>query len=138
MAQSIETASFLVAEDHPLQREMLGGLLRSMGAVRILTAADGAQAMRILRESPVDVMVSDVKMPVIDAFELIPLLARHAPNVSLLLLSADAWTLEIGRLLAEGHHIRLIGAVQKPITPAKLELLLKAHFAAPPRQPTPG
>lgn len=131
MGPGIEAISFLVVEDHEFQRLMLEQSLRSLGAQRVRSAANGAEAMRVLREqgTPVDIVISDVKMPEVDGIELIPMLHKAAPAASLLLVSSEEWTLDVGRAIADGHHVPLLGAVLKPLTPDKLRPLLDAYLA---------
>ena len=140
MGVGIRTISFLVVEDHAFQLLMLEQSLRSLGAERIRSAANGAEAARILHEqgAPVDIVISDVRMPEVDGIELIPMLHKAAPAASLLLVSSEDWTLDVGRAIAEGHHVPLLGAVVKPLTPDKLRPLLEAYLAGKAPGPAAG
>jgi DNA-binding NarL/FixJ family response regulator len=140
MGVGIRTISFLVVEDHEFQLLMLEQSLRSLGAERIRSAANGALAARILGEpgAEVDIVISDVKMPEVDGIELIPMLHKAAPQASLLLVSGEEWTLEVGRVIAEGHKVPLLGAVLKPLTPDKLRPLLDAYLARKAQGPGAG
>lgn len=131
MGDGIRTIGFLVVEDHEFQLLMLEQSLRSLGAERIRSAANGAQAARILGEpgAEVDIVISDVKMPEVDGIELIPMLRKAAPAASLLLVSSEEWALDVGRAIADGHRVPLLGAVLKPLTPDKLRPLLDAYLA---------
>ena len=58
----------LIVEDNTDLLETVRGDLSSY--YRILTATDGAKALKVLEEQEVDVVVSDVMMPVMDGLEL--------------------------------------------------------------------
>lgn len=73
-----------VVDDDRFVREMLElGLEREGFAVR--TAADGPQALSLVREWEPEVIVLDVMMPKIDGFALLPMLRKitHAPVLML-------------------------------------------------------
>ncbi|WP_066360064.1 response regulator [Herbidospora mongoliensis] len=57
----------LIADDHPLVREGLGLIVESTGDMTVVgAAADGAQAVRLARETEPDVVVMDLHMPHVD------------------------------------------------------------------------
>ena len=60
----------LVVDDEANQREALGGFLLKRGYDTVL-AADGDTALRIVHDSVVDVMLTDVRMPGMDGAELL-------------------------------------------------------------------
>jgi CheY-like chemotaxis protein len=62
-------ARILVVDDHALNRTFLRSLLAHFGH-EIAEAADGEDALRILREKPQDLVISDLLMPVMDGQEL--------------------------------------------------------------------
>ncbi|HEX7890599.1 MAG TPA: response regulator [Ramlibacter sp.] len=130
MTATLQTVRFLIVEDHAFQRQMLEQLLRSLGATEIRSAANGAKAVGMLRDSPdVDIVISDVSMPEVDGIELIPMLARLAPGASLLLASVEDWALNVGKAIAEKHRIPLLGVLRKPLAPDNLRPLLEAYLA---------
>jgi CheY-like chemotaxis protein len=67
----------LIVDDSPPRRHLLTTVLRSAGH-ETLTAANGAVALGILETEPVDAVVSDVKMPRVDGFELCRAIRRDA------------------------------------------------------------
>lgn len=67
-AASQEKLTILVVEDNRELRETLQNELGSWYS--ILTAPDGEKAMSIIEEKEIDVVVSDVMMPVMDGLEL--------------------------------------------------------------------
>jgi CheY-like chemotaxis protein len=65
----------LVADDSPLRRRLLVTLLGQAGH-EVLTAPNGAAALETLASEAVDAVVSDVKMPRMDGFQLCRSLRR--------------------------------------------------------------
>lgn len=118
---------FLIVEDHQFQRRMLEQALRLLGAEKIVAAGNGAEAMRVLRATPVDVVVTDLMMPDVDGIELIPLLREHARAASVIFFSSDEASLLTAAAIAKAHGLKLLGAVGKPVTPDKLRALLDTH-----------
>jgi len=59
----------LIVEDHPESRYMLEHLLASRG-YHIISAENGEEALRLARQEPPDVIISDIMMPVMNGFKL--------------------------------------------------------------------
>ena len=59
----------LIVDDSPPRRHLLTAVLRAAGH-ETLTAPNGVVALGMLESEPVDAVVSDVKMPRMDGFEL--------------------------------------------------------------------
>ncbi|MGO4777378.1 response regulator transcription factor, partial [Lysobacter sp. 2RAB21] len=87
---SISALSVLVVEDHGFQRRMALRLLAELGIDRLLEAADGASALRLLQAQaqPPDVVMVDLDMPGMDGIEFIDHLAREQLARSILVVSA--------------------------------------------------
>ena len=64
------TPLVLVVDDSRMVRESLARSLTGRG-YRVLRAADGLEALELLRAEPVDLVVSDVEMPRLDGFALV-------------------------------------------------------------------
>ena len=77
----------LIVDDHRLTRETLAESVVDMGGEAVL-AARGLEALRILDQSPCQVLVSDVDMPDITGFELIRRMHERQWNPAVLLMSA--------------------------------------------------
>lgn len=59
----------LVVEDSPTQALQLGNLLEEAD-YRVLTAVNGADALRLISNSPPSLVISDIMMPEMDGYEL--------------------------------------------------------------------
>ncbi len=111
--------SILIIEDDSDSREMLSVLLENAGAVPV-PAASVAEALRLLGDLEVDVVLSDIGMPDRDGFDLIRALrdfpnprVRHAPAVA---VTAFARREDRERILAAGFDAH----VSKPVEPLDL------------------
>ena len=140
----IANLRFLVAEDHSFQRSMLVRMLEDLGANTVLQASDGHAALEILRsaEQPIDVVVSDLDMPGMDGMEFIRRLSEAGARVSVIIASAlEGALLASIATMARAYGVRLLGVVEKPVTPGKLETVIKRHEpaqAAPARRKAAG
>lgn len=84
----MKTTSILIVEDHPLVRRGIRGLLRAQADFRVIgEAANGLEALHLIEQSPPDVVITDIVMPVVGGLELMRELARHTPRPLIIVLS---------------------------------------------------
>lgn len=67
--------TILIVDDVPTCRELVGHCLRSAG-YRVLCAADGREALRILEDHSPDLILLDMAMPRLDGLELLKEIRR--------------------------------------------------------------
>ena len=77
----------LVAEDDPSQRRLMRAVLQNAG-YEVHPAADGAEALRLLDEIHIDLLVLDVMMPKLDGFELTRQLRDSGSALPILMVTA--------------------------------------------------
>jgi CheY-like chemotaxis protein len=83
-----EPAAVLAVDDEP---DILAGfamLLESSLDVRVVTAPSGAEALRILAGTPIDLVISDYRMPGMDGCTFLETAHRIAPAVPLVMVTA--------------------------------------------------
>jgi len=78
--------SVLCVDDEPSILSALRRVLRAEGC-RILTASSGAEALALLEAEPVDVVVSDMRMPVMDGARLLAEVRARWPGTARVLLT---------------------------------------------------
>jgi EAL domain-containing protein (putative c-di-GMP-specific phosphodiesterase class I)/CheY-like chemotaxis protein len=125
--------NLLVVEDDDFQRHMVLKMLRSLGASSVSAAGNGKHALQVIRnqaDHPMNVALCDLNMPEMDGMEFLRHLSQEQHNISIIITSAlDSKLLASVARMARMYGIKLLGVIQKPITPAKIqELLSKYEF----------
>jgi len=77
----------LLVEDEPVIRELLAILLEEEGYA-VVQAADGLEALQTVDDYPIDVVLSDVKMPRLDGAALARHLCAREDPLPVILMSA--------------------------------------------------
>ena len=78
----------LLVDDEPLLLESLKAVLEFNGFV-CRTATDGFEALRLLRETPPDILISDLRMPIMSGFELLAIIRRRFPQIAVIVISGE-------------------------------------------------
>src|SRR6266545_28968 len=80
------SARILVADDEPNLRRVLVAILRREG-YEVVQAADGSDAIEALAQ-PIDVIITDLKMPQVDGMEVLRHASAHHPSVPVIMITA--------------------------------------------------
>lgn len=81
-------ARVMVCDDSAVIRAAITRALHADPAIRVVArAANGREAVETLRRSPVDVIVLDIEMPVLDGIAALPLLLAADPGVRIVMAS---------------------------------------------------
>ncbi|MDR5897661.1 response regulator [Halomonas vilamensis] len=97
-----QSASVLIVDDEPNILRALRRLLRSE-TFRVLTTSSGEEALEILADEPVNVVVSDSKMPGMDGAELLSRVQASYPDCIRILLTGHHDLEAVTRAINEGH-----------------------------------
>ncbi len=121
---SARRPTVLVVDD---EERILSALQRSLRreGYEIVTAESAARALAILAERPVDLVLSDQKMPGMSGLELLEEAARLRPDAALVLFTG--WTQEIPQQELENLGIRAL--ITKPWDDAALKQTLREALA---------
>ncbi|ASA23322.1 response regulator transcription factor [Paenibacillus donghaensis] len=114
-------AKILIADDDALIRELITLFLRKEG-FEILEARDGAEALAIVENSRVDLVILDIMMPQLDGWELCREIRRLDSNIPLLMVTAKG---ESGHKV-KGFQLGTDDYVTKPFDPLELVMRVKA------------
>ena len=122
-------ASILIVEDEKNMQEIIAEYMRR-GGHSCLTAEDGVDALMLLKNNSVDLMILDIMMPHLDGFSVCKL-AREMSSLPIILLTARDG--EEDKL--KGYHLGADDYMTKPFSPkvllAKANALLRRSSALP-------
>jgi two-component system chemotaxis response regulator CheY len=103
----------LVVDDSPAMRKQLAHALQRIG-VDAVEATDGADAWRRLNAAPVDIILTDVNMPLMDGLKLVGLIRGGGPHQStpIVVITTEAGEEDRRRALSAGANGYLVKPVQ--------------------------
>jgi CheY-like chemotaxis protein len=105
-------ASILVIDDDPSIRKLLRHVLEE-AHYTVFEAADGDQAMRLARQQPVDLIITDILMPERDGLEVIRQMRRENPLVKIIALTGGGSYLGL-ETLETAKDFGAVGTMAKP------------------------
>jgi two-component system, OmpR family, response regulator len=111
----------LVIDDEPGVRELISESLR-ISEITAVQAADGLEALSLLRREKFDLLILDINMPKLDGLALLEKLRNEGMSVPVLMLSARADKTDIN----QGLRIGADDYLTKPFSIEELVLRVKA------------
>jgi len=133
-----KTARILIADDHALVREGLRTMLSGEYGIEVIAEAkDGLQALNICRELGPDLVLMDVRMPVMNGLEATRKIKQEMPKTSVMMVTMHEnpdYLFEAVKAGAAGYVLkdasgeRLLGAVRRTLegeSPLDQELAMR-------------
>lgn len=101
--------TILVVDDEPLSRKCLREMLELEG-YQVLEAANGAEALEAVEAASVDLVITDIIMPVMEGIETIRWLRAKHPGVRIIAISGGGRTsavdfLEVAQKFGADHTV---------------------------------
>jgi len=124
----MDRARILLAEDDQAMRDFVRRALE-MDGHDVTTVHDGGEALERLK-SPLheyDLLLADIRMPVIDGVTLALEMARECPQLPIILMTGDAQ--QRGR--ASGLDAAVKGVIEKPFTLERIRSEVRGALQAP-------
>lgn len=122
-------ANVLIVEDEKNMQEIIAEYMRR-GGHTCFTVDDGVDALMVLKNTPMDLMILDIMMPHLDGFSVCKM-AREMSNLPIIMLTAKSG--EDDKL--KGYELGADDYMTKPFSPkvllAKANALLRRSSALP-------
>jgi len=83
----VQSAHILVADDEKNARRMLQILLNQLG-FQVSTVANGAEALETIRNTSIDLLITDLNMPNMNGLELLSILRQEDNDVPVIIVTA--------------------------------------------------
>lgn len=106
----------LLVDDHAIVRDGLKRLLLASFPHEVREAADGEEALAVLHDTPIDLVILDLNLPGLGGVELLRRIIPMRPRARILVFSMHAEPLYVTRALEAGAA----GYISKNIAPDEL------------------
>jgi len=127
MTENTGVKTVLIVDDEKsFLLSLRDGLKRHEDNFRVLTAENGKEAISLLRALPVDLLITDLKMPHLDGFELLAWTTREKTGLPVIVMTAFG-TAEIEAQLAEIDSLQYL---EKPLALSDLETAIFSALKA--------
>jgi CheY-like chemotaxis protein len=115
--------TILVVDDEPVMRKLLEKALTRDG-YQVVSATEGNEALEILRDREINIVISDMKMPGMDGFELLKRIKTEHQKVGVIAMTAygDAYTVKDALLLGADEYIT------KPFKSFEVSLIVERTY----------
>jgi CheY-like chemotaxis protein len=114
----------LLVDDHEPVCLTLKTMLQDMGH-EALIALNGRQALALHRQSPVDVLLTDIFMPEMDGYELIQKFREEFPTVKVIAMSGGIERAPDGPFLEIAHRMGADWMLRKPFGFDQLDSVIR-------------
>jgi two-component system chemotaxis response regulator CheY len=111
----------LIVDDSSVMRKIVERSLRQAGIsiAQVLEAGNGAEALALLQEGKVDIILCDINMPVMDGLEFVKQLptVENAKGVPVVMITTEGSEAHVVQALSAGAR----GYIRKPFTPDQVK-----------------
>lgn len=131
----MEKTRILLVDDEPNIRVILGAILESKGYM-VDTAEDGFVALRKMQAAIPDLIISDLRMPNMNGFELLAYVRKNFPDMPIIAISGEFVGEQVEGVLADAFFQK--AHYSPPDLLEKIEMLLtrpKVHAVKSTRSP---
>jgi len=117
----------LVVEDSPTMRQLIVFALRRIRGLEVLEADDGVDALRKLAASKLDIILTDINMPIMDGLKLVKRVRSDEAlkAIPIIIITTEGAEEDRQRALALGANAYITKPIQAPQGIDKVKELLK-------------
>jgi two-component system chemotaxis response regulator CheY len=120
-------ATALVVEDSPTMRQLIVFALKRITGLTVVEADDGVDALRKLSAQKLDIILTDINMPIMDGLKLVKRIRsdEHLKAIPIVIITTEGAEEDRQRALALGANAYITKPIQAPQVIAKVKELLK-------------
>jgi len=111
----------LIVDDSSVMRKIVERSLRQAGVEleKVVEASNGAEALAVLNDNAVDLILCDINMPVMDGREFVKQIAgvENAKGVPVVMITTEGSESHVVQALSAGAR----GYIRKPFTPDQVK-----------------
>jgi two-component system, chemotaxis family, chemotaxis protein CheY len=117
----------LVVEDSPTMRQLIVFALNRIRGLQVVEADDGVDALRKLGGGKLDIILTDINMPIMDGLKLVKRVRSDEAlkNIPIIIITTEGADEDRQRALALGANSYITKPIQAPQVIAKVKELLK-------------
>ncbi len=117
---------FLVIEDSPTMRQLISFALKRIPHAEIIEASDGVDGLKKLSSSNVDMILTDINMPIMDGLKLVTLVRSNEDykDIPIIIITTEGAREDRDRALALGADAYITKPVQSANLLSKVKELL--------------
>lgn len=86
-SSSAQLDILLVDDETTFVRTLAEGLESCGDRINVITAENGKKAMEIMKTASFDLLITDLKMPVMDGYELLEFATKECPSTRVIVMS---------------------------------------------------
>ena len=106
----------LLVDDNHHMRVLLTEILRAIGVKFIFEASDGAEALQVMRQQPIDIVMTDLAMQPLDGIDFVRLVrtSQDSPNpmAPVIMITGHSTMRRVG----EARDVGVTEFLSKPVT----------------------
>jgi two-component system chemotaxis response regulator CheY len=118
---SMKSIRALIVDDSSVMRKIVERSLRQAGIeiTQVFEAGNGAEALGVLRDNSVDLILCDINMPVMDGLEFVKQLStiEQSRGIPVVMITTEGSETHVVQALSAGAR----GYIRKPFTPDQVK-----------------
>jgi len=127
----MEPLRALIVDDSSVMRKIVVRALQQGGLTlsELYEAGNGSEALEVLRHNKVDLVLSDINMPVMDGLEFVRQLrnVENARGVPVVMITTEGSESHVKEAISSGAR----GYIRKPFTPDQMKQHLLSFLQRP-------
>jgi two-component system chemotaxis response regulator CheY len=119
--------TFLIIEDSPTMRQLIRFALNRIAGSQVVEASDGVDGLKKLSSNQVDLILTDINMPIMDGLKLVSLVRSNEAynNVPIVIITTEGAKEDKERAMALGANAYITKPIQSTALLTTVKELLK-------------